>query len=264
MNAPLPHPLRVLVKGSSLVVMTPEWNGERGEYTVPRWVQNGLLDRGRACELANQGVSGELTRHAFRTFEDDVLAGAPDVAIYGYAYYECIHALLPNWLERHVNRYDGRTGPVRTRYRGWLLRPTWKVLAQTQRLLDRLLADRLFGRRVHRITQNYELLIRRTRTLGPGSPLVFVLALLGPGGQAGDWFPGMSARIDRMNRALSAMVDRIDDPQVRLAPVPWLVEQLDPPEDPVPDGMHYSPRMRRIIGDWIAGEIDAALPSPRA
>lgn len=260
MNAALPHPVRVLVKGSSLVVMTPEWHGERGEYTLPRWVQNGLLDRGRPCELDNRGVSGELTRQAFATFEDTVLAGAPDVAVYGYAYYECIHALLPQWLERHVNRYDGRTGPVRTRYRGWLLRPVWKLLAQTQRLLDGLIADRLFGRRVHRVVQDYDLLIRRTRKLGPGAPLVFVLALLGPGGQAGGWFPGMQARIDRMNGALEQMVARIDDPGVRLVPVPALAQRLDPGEDPVPDGMHYSPRMRRIIGDWIADEIDRALP----
>ncbi len=260
MNAPLPHPLRVLVKGSSLVVMTPEWDGVRGDYTFPRWVQNGLLDRGRPCELDNRGVPGELTRRAFRTWETDVMAGAPDVAIYGYAYYECIHALLPNWLERHVNRYDGRTGPVRTRYRGWLLRPTWKVLAQTQRVLDRFLGDRFFRRRARRVAHDYELLVRRTRTLGPGAPLVFVLALLGPGGKAGDWFPGMQARIDRMNLELTAMVERIGDPAVRLVPVPELVGRLDPPEDPVPDGLHYSPRMRRIIGDWIAGEIDAAAP----
>jgi hypothetical protein len=264
MNAPLPHPLRVLVKGSSLVVMTPEWDGVRGDYTFPRWVQNGLLDRGRPCELENRGVAGELTRHAFRTWETDVMAGAPDVAIYGYAYYECIHALLPNWLERHVNRYDGRTGPIRTRYRGWLLRPVWKLLAQTQRVLDGAISDRFFGRRTHRITSDYELLVRRTRTLGPGAPIVFVLALLGPGGKAGGWFPGMQARIDRMNLALARMVARIDDPGVRLVPVPALVGRLDPPEDPVPDGLHYSPRMRRIIGDWIAAEIDAALPPPGA
>lgn len=255
----LPHPVRVLVKGSSLVVMVPDWNGEQGEHTFPRWIQNGLLDRGRPCELDNRGVAGQPTRHAFRSWEEDVMATSPDVVVYGYAYYECIHGLLPHRLERHVNRFDGRTGPVRTRYRGWLLRPTWKVLAQVQRVLDRYVADRLFRRRARRIVADYELLVQRTRTVAPGSPLVFVLALLGPGGKAGDWFPGMQARIDLMNEALAAMVARFDTPGVRLVPVPELAEQLGG-EDPVPDGFHYSPRMRRIIGDWIAAEVDAAIP----
>lgn len=260
MNQPLPHPIRVLVKGSSLVVMVPDWNGDPGEYTFPRWIQNGLFDRGRPCELDNKGVAGELTRHALRRWEDQVMATSPDVLVLGYAYYECIHGLLPHWLERHVNRFNGRTGPIRSRYRGWLLRPTWKVLAQVQRRLDRYVADRFFRRRARRIIHDYELLIRRSRTVAPGSPQVFVLALLGPGGAAGDWFPGMQSRIDLMNERLAAMVAGFDTPGVRLVPVPELAGQLDDGADPVPDGFHYSPQMRRIIGDWIAAEIDAAIP----
>ncbi|MFL6107010.1 MAG: SGNH/GDSL hydrolase family protein [Marmoricola sp.] len=259
MNA-LPHPIRVLVKGSSLVVMVPDWNGEQGEHTFPRWIQNGLLDRGRPSEVDNRGVAGERTRDAFASWEAQVMATSPDVVVFGYGYYECIHGLLPHWLERHVNRFDGRTGPVRTRYRGWLLRPTWKLLAQTQRVLDRYVGARLFRRRAHRITSDYELLVTRTRQVAPGSPLVFVLGLFGPGGKAGDWFPGMQARIDEMNARLAEMVTRLDSPGVRLVPVAELAEQLDPGEDPVPDGFHYSPRMRRIIGDWIAAEVDAAIP----
>src|SRR4051812_38096902 len=136
MNDPLPHPLRVVVKGSSLVVMTPDWNGEPGEYTFPRWIQNGLLDRGRPCEVVNRGVAGERTRSAFRSWESDVMADSPDVVVYGYAYYECIHSLLPHSLERHVNAFNSRTGWLRSRYRAFLLRPVWKALAQTQRILD--------------------------------------------------------------------------------------------------------------------------------
>lgn len=256
----LPHPIRVLVKGSSLVVMVPDWHGEPGEYTFPRWIQNGLLDRGRPCEVDNRGVAGELTKHAFRTWEDQVMATSPDAVVFGYGYYECIHGLLPHWLERHVNTFNGRTGAVRTRYRGWLLRPTWKVLAQTQRVLDRYVGTRFFKHRARRVVADYELLIRRSRTVAPGSPLVFVLELFGPGGKAGGWFPGMRSRIDLMNTALAEMVARIDSPGVRLVPVNRLAEEHAPGEDPVPDGFHYSPRVRRAIGDWIAGEIDAAIP----
>jgi len=259
MPTPLQHPIQVLVKGSSLVVMAPDRNGDRGEYTFPRWIQNGLHDRGRLAEVVNRGVAGELTRSAFDAWESQVMASCPDVVVYGYAYYECIHSLLPHWLERHVNTYNGRTGPLRTRYRGYLLRPLWKLGAQTQRVLDGRIGARTFGRRKYRVIRDYELLIKRTRTLAAGSPRVFVLALFGPGGKAPTWFPGMQARIDAMNLALEAMVAGFDDPMVTLVPVHELARDLDLGEDPVPDGMHYSPRMRRIIGDWIADQIDIGL-----
>jgi hypothetical protein len=50
------------------------------------------------------------------------------------------------------------------------------------------------------------------------------------------------------------MVARIGDPDVRLVPVCALAAELVG-EDPVPDGMHYSTRMRRLLGHWIAVEI---------
>lgn len=259
MSTPLQHPLRIVVKGSSLVLMTPDTPTDPGEYTFPRWVQNGLLDRGRAVELDSRGAAADLTRFGLRTWERDVMAPTPDVVIYAYAYYECIHALLPRWLERHVNSRRWRRGRVRTLYRSWLLRPTWKLLAQTQRLLDIWMQDRFFGPKLRRIVADYELMVRRTRTYVPGQPLVLVLTLLGPGGRAGEWFPGMSARIAAMNRALEEMVVRIGDPDVRLVPVTGLVEELRRTQeltDPVPDGMHYTPPVRRAIGEWIAEEID--------
>lgn len=260
MNGALPHPVRVLVKGSSLAVMVPDWNGTPGEYSFPRWIQNGLLDRGRPCELENRGVAGELTSAGLRGWESQVMATTPDVLVLAYGYYECIHGLLPHWLERRVNTLEWRSGPVRTGYRRWVLRPTWKLLAQVQRRLDPWISDRFFGRRVSRVVADYSLLIERTRRVAPGSPLVLVLGLLGPGGTAPEWFPGMQARINRMNTALAAMVDGFGSPGVRLVPVAELASRLDPGEDPVPDGFHYSPRMRRILGDWIAGEVDAAIP----
>lgn len=256
MSAPLEHPIRVAVLGSSLVVMTPDTPTEPGEYSFPRWIQNGLLDRGRPAELDNHGVAGELTRTAVRRWETRVMASAPDVLVYGYGYYECIHALLPRWLERHVNARTWRPGPARSLYRRTLLRPPWKLLAQAQRIADIFLQDRLFGRKQRRVIADYELMIRRSRTYVPGRPLVLVLTLLGPGGRASGWFPGMQARIDSMNLALEDMVRRIDDPDVRLVQVGELASRASD-EDPVPDGMHYSAPVRRALGDRIADEVHA-------
>jgi hypothetical protein len=260
MNAPLPHPVRVLVKGSSLVVMTPERDAEPGEPSFPRWIQRRLHDLGRPCEVENRGVVGERTKDAFVRWETEVMAASPDAVVYGYGYYECIHGFLPHWLEREVHRFSWHRRPVRQAYRRLLLKPAWKVLAQLQRVLDGRIRDRFFGRTVKHVIADYELLIERTRVWAPGSPLVLVLALFGPGGKAPGWFPGMQSRIDRMNEALAAMVARIDDPRVRLVPVAEIAARLDPPEDPVPDGLHYSPRMRRLLGEWIGNEIDRAVP----
>lgn len=256
----LPHPVRVLVKGSSLVVMTPERDATPGEPSFPRWIQRRLHDLGRPCEVENRGVVGERTKDACRRWESEVMAGSPDAVVYGYGYYECIHGFLPHWLEREVHRFTWRRRPVRHAYRRLLLKPTWKLLAQLQRVLDGWISDRFFAGTVRRVIADYELLIERTRVWAPGSPLVLVLALFGPGGQAGGWFPGMQARIDAMNAGLEEMVARIDDPRVRLVPVAEIAALLDPPEDPVPDGLHYSPRMRRLLGEWIGSEVDRAVP----
>lgn len=263
MSDVLPHPVRVVVQGTSLSVTAPERPGERREYTFPRWVQNGLHDRGIAAEVLDYGIVGQPTRKAFRDWDTRVLANTPDVVIFSYAFYECVHALLPHWLERHVNDLQWRRGPVRTFYRRQLLRPFWLALAHTQKALDKVIQTRLFGRKKQRAINDYELLITRTRRYVPGDPLVFVFTLMRPGGQAGTWFPGMAARIDAMNEAITAMVEQIDDPRVRLIPALELSRLLPEGEDPVPDGLHYTPRMRRIVGDWIAEQIadELALPN---
>lgn len=261
--AALPHPVRVVVQGTSLSVTAPERAGQRGEYTFPRWIQNGLLDRGIATEVIDYGIVGHPTRMAFRDWDTKVLASTPDVVVFSYAFYECVHGLLPHWLERHVNDLHWRRGPVRSFYRSYLLRPAWKVLAQTQRVLDKFIQTRLFGRRKRRTIADYELLITRTRRHVPGDPMVFVFTLLRPGGQAGSWFPGMAARIDAMNEAIVAMVDRLDDPLVRVIPAEELSRGLPPGEDPVPDGLHYTPQMRRLVGDWIAQQVSDEIARPR-
>jgi hypothetical protein len=61
-----------------------------------------------------------------------------------------------------------------------------------------------------------------------------------------------------MNWELVDLVAGFAEPAVRVVPVWQRAGQLGPDEDPVPDGMHYSPRMRRVLSDWIAAEIDAA------
>jgi hypothetical protein len=263
----LPDPVRVLVKGSSLVLMNPDRPSARGAYPFPRWIQVALHEHGQPAECRNAGVVGERTHSAFRSFEQDLMAWSPDVVVFGYAYYECIHLFLPHWLERHVNTVAKRPGPWRRAYRRVVLRPVWKALAHAQQFADGRIGARLFGRKLARVVRDYRELVVRSR--GVGSPLVLVLDLLGPTGPAAGWFPGMAARIDLMNEALEDMVAGLGDPDVRILSVRRLAESLPPGLDPVPDGFHYRPELRRMIGEAIADEVLrwhgrslAAVPDP--
>jgi hypothetical protein len=245
--------LRVLVKGSSLVFKKPERVVARGEHGFPRWLEVELGRAGVDADCWSAGRLSELTRSAFDEWQPQVMAWEPDVVVLGYGFYECIHAFLPRWLEVHVNSTRWRPGVVRRRYRRYLLRPVWKALAQLQRVLDGRIQDRLFERRRRRVLADYAELVRRTREAG--SPLVLVLELLPPGGRAGEWFPGMASRIDAMNRGLRAMVRAVDDPEVRLVPVGDVAKGLPFGSDPVPDGLHYSPEMRRLLGQVVAEDV---------
>ena len=55
----LPHPLRVLVKGSSLVVMTPDWSGQPGEYSSEH--QGSIADL--ASDVSGTLIAGPVGHH---------------------------------------------------------------------------------------------------------------------------------------------------------------------------------------------------------
>jgi lysophospholipase L1-like esterase len=246
--------LRVLVKGSSLVFKTPERVVARGDHGFPRWLEVELGRLGVDAQCWSAGRLSEPTSAAFDEWQPQVLAWGPDVVVLGYGFYECIHAFLPRWLEVHVNSTRARPGPFRRRYRRYLLRPVWKGLAQLQRVLDGRIQDRFFDRRRRRVLTDYAELVRRTRDAS--SPLVVVLELLPPGGRAGSWFPGMASRIEAMNRGLHEMVRSLGDPEVRIVPVADIAKGLGHGEDPVPDGLHYSPQMRRLLGRAVAQDVE--------
>ncbi|MBO9521823.1 MAG: hypothetical protein J7518_09820 [Nocardioidaceae bacterium] len=257
-----PTPLRILVKGSSLVLKVPERAPLPGEYAFPRHVENDLVARGIPVTVWNAGVVGEPTSAAFADWEAQVLAWAPDVIVLGYGYYECIHGFLPHWFERLANPEIRRPGVLRELGRTVLVRPAWKGSAQVQRFWEqrvhRIRADRL--RR--RVIRRYAAIIDRSRRAG--SPLVLVLDLLGPNERAASWFPGMAGRIAAMNDALEAMVAGFADADVRMLSVRALVGP-EAEGDPVPDGLHYNPQLRRRIASAIAdaaAERSAAIGRP--
>ena len=65
----------------------------------------------------------------------------------------------------------------------------------------------------------------------------------------------MAARVDEMNGMLNELVDRINDPDVRMFSVNDVIAAMDLQGEPTPDGGHFSPAVHREVGRALAGVI---------
>jgi hypothetical protein len=253
-SAPLPLPIRVLVKGASTVVFIAEMGGPRSDFNFGRVIESEILRAGRPAEVRVSGVPSDLARFSLRTWEDEVLGWSPDVVIIHHGHYEAIHFFLPRWLERHANSTRYRPGPLQAFYRRKILRKVWVSLAKVQSRLDRRFSSTMFARKLRRVATDVEGLISNVQTVG--SPLVLVLEVVPPGRRWQSWMPGLAERTALINRELEAAVRRIDRPNVRyVRTVETLTAQLESGEEPTPDGGHYSARAHRVLGELLGREI---------
>lgn len=251
----LPLPVRVLVKGASTVNWISWMGGPRTDFILPRVIEERLLASGRPCTVHTHSVASEPTHGVLQTWEREVLGFSPDAIVLVYGHYETIHLLLPRWLERHANSLRGRPRRLRLVYRDRLVRPAWMLLARAQAAVDARWGSRLRTRRHEKVVADLETYIRHVRTVG--HPLVHLVELLPPHEKKAGWFPGMPARIARMNDALEGLVRRLDDDEVRFVRVVDLVDSVAGGDlaTAIPDGFHYSPAMHRAVGERIAASI---------
>ena len=255
MSAPLPLPIRVLVKGASTVNWLSGMGGPRTDFAFPRAIEAELLASGRPVHVETISVASERTSTTLLRWEKEVLGYSPDVVVLVYGHYETIHLFLPRWLERHANSLRTRPRRITNVYRTRLLRPAWMTLAKLQAKLDTLLDPTIRRSRPRNVAADLQTLIGQLQKVG--SPLVFVFELLPPAIRYRSWFPGMTARIAVMNDAIADMVARVDLPNVRLFRTSELVTKYaDGDVDAAtPDGFHYSPQLHREIGAQLAREI---------
>lgn len=255
MPDPLPLPIRVLVKGASTVGWSSPMNGPRTDFTFPRVIEEQLLKAGRPIEIRTHSVPSERTKSTLLHWEDEVIGFSPDVVILVYGHYETVHFFLPWWLERHANSLKKRSRPVRNAYRTYVLRPVWMFLAKLQAKADIALDPTVRRSRPRRVAADLEALIEHIQELH--SPLVFLFELLPPAKRYQSWFPGMAARIEVMNQAISGLVTRLDNPNVRYKKIKPIVDEHAGGDLNVatPDGFHYSPAIHRVIGTELADEI---------
>ena len=251
-----PLPLRVLVKGSSVVNQVSWRGGPRTDFTFPRALEEQLLHDGQPCDVRTITAMAETTGPILKTWQQEVIGFSPDVIVLLYGYVETIHGFLPRWLERHANTWKARPRRLRSLYRRTILRRTWKLVAELQMRLDRVIPSSRRGRN-RRVAAHLEEYISQVQTVA--SPLVLLMELLPPASRYDRWFPGMTARIAAMNDALAATVERVDRPNVRFFRMRHLVDEhhdgdLDAA---MPDGSHFSPEMHRHVGTALAREIEA-------
>jgi hypothetical protein len=254
MSTPLPLPVRVLVKGSSLVNQVSWMGGPRTDFTFSRALEEQLLADGRACDVRTITAMAEKTAPILKTWQQEVLGFSPDVIVLVYGYVETMHLFLPRWFERHANSWNAKPRRLGSLYRKAVLRPTWKALARLQMHLDKVVPT--IGRgRPRRVAADLETYISQVQTVA--SPLVLLFELLPPTQKYRHWFPGMTARIKIMNEAMAATIERIDRHNVRFFRINPLVDEFCGGDLDVatPDGSHFSPEMHRHIGAALAREI---------
>ncbi len=256
MPTPLPLPVRVLVKGASTVNWVSWMGGPRTDFTFPRAIEAQLLSDGRPCDVQTVTNISEKTSTILKTWERDVIGFSPDVIVLVYGHFETIHLFLPRWLERHANSNKGRPRRAESLYRKAILRPTWMILARLQARVDRIVKPTIRKSRPRHVAADLERYITHVQKIG--SPLVILFELLPPAEKYRHWFPGMTARMEVMNRTIEDLVMRIDKPNVRYFRVSKLVAEHcgGDLEVATPDGFHYTPELHRAIGTALALEIE--------
>ncbi|NRQ49340.1 hypothetical protein [Aeromicrobium stalagmiti] len=253
-TTPLPMPIRILVKGASTVSWTSFMGGPRTDFTFPRAAEVELLAGGYPVQMQVNSVPAELTRNTLKTWQQEAGGWSPDVIVLSYGHAECVHLLLPLWLQRHSHGMTSRPGPVRDRYRKHLLAPTWRLLARVQQKIDRALPTSVARRRVRRVAADYERLLKRLQMLA--SPLILVLDIPGPNATWQQWFPGMAPRIGLVNEQLEQLVERIDKPNVRLFRLTDVTAEFEARgEEVCSDGAHFTPAVHAAIGEKLGQEI---------
>ncbi len=254
MPSPLPLPIRVMVKGASTVNWVSPMGGPRTDFAFSRVIEAELLAAGRPTEMRVISAPSELTSRTLLNWEREFLGWSPDVVVLVYGHYETVHLFLPRWLERHANSLRSRPRRLTKLYRTYLLRPVWMFLARLQARLDTRFPT-MRPQRPIRVANDLEALTVQLQKLH--SPLMIIVELVPPAKRYRSWFPGMTARIAIMNETISAMVERLDKPNVRYFRTSELVRKYadDDLDIATPDGFHFSVDLHARIGAELAREI---------
>ena len=248
-----PVPIRVLVKGTSSTLWVSPPGGASTRQTFPWWLGAFLNDAGLPAEVRNVAREAQKISEALCDWDVEVQRWSPDVVILNYGEYECLPGILPRWMERIATGWHWHPGPVRNRGRRRLVKPAWRHLTAMQVRLDRALDPGPYRVRPKRVLRELGRVIDQIQIVG--RPLVLVTDPWSPSSRWRTWFPGMEARTTELRAVMRQWVADRANPDVRLFPLSDLVHGQDDLDVALPDGVHFSAKLHREVGEAMAGVI---------
>ena len=254
MAAPVPLPVRVLVKGPSTVNWLMPMGGPRSDLGFPRVIEDELAKRGRPSHVLSNGAASEQAKNLLTTWQTEVLNFSPDVIVILDGQWEAVHLFLPKWLERHTNSLKVHNRRVSNFYRKRILRPIWKTLVAIQTRLDRVVDPGIRKGLRRQVVGDIHQYIRQVQRVG--KPLV-ILVDHPPNDIPAAWFPGFRARLELLNADMAAMVEKINKPNVRYLRLNTVIDKYYDGDikAALPDGFHFTPLMHRRLGQELTHQI---------
>jgi hypothetical protein len=254
------EPMRIVVSGGSvsLLVTPPRRRRDEGNYgeVLPRL----LADQGVTATTTHQGQWFDLINDYRRRYERGLRNHFPDVLVLNYGMGECQPNFLPTWAARHFASWDITSNPAGVFYRNRIATRLWKAARSWQRFA----AGRTSNHSWRLSPRRFRLEMKRVIELAREETgcLVLVLDCDPPGERFCHWVPGMWQRWERYQTELKALVDDLEDPEVRLiANSETILDEIGF-EDGLPDGIHRTARAHVRTAELLTNEIIAWLAEP--
>ncbi len=251
------RPLSVVALGNSVATLQLPGRADRSEGTYVEVLADVLTGAGVPTVPHLESRWFGFLVDAARETEQRVRVHAPDVVVVQFGLNEYQPWLLPVPVIRHLMVQNQAATRTARAYRRHVSPPLWKLVRGYRRRAAPLVGMRTWQTTPRRFGRTLEVLLRNTRR--EGRPLVLVLDLEPPGATLQHFLPGLAARHAVFQQLIADVVERLEDPDVRLVPVSQITAALG--EGALPDGMHYSPATHEAVGHALAEEVLAWLSS---
>jgi lysophospholipase L1-like esterase len=243
--------MRVVVLGNSVPILTVPARPTRADGTYGEVLERRLRDQGIDAEVDNHSRLFELLHEGGPRFRRELAATLPDVLVLHYGVLELQPNVVPYQLVRHLTREDrgGRGLPGAWRRRG--VPVVWPRVRAYQRWASARAGTRTWRLPPKRFAAELDHLVSVARG---ARALVLVVDVHRPNERLEHFMPGIERRWALYQDVLREVVDRRDDPGVRLVEASKIVDELDP-ADRSPDGLHLTPTAHRLVAARLADEI---------
>ena len=245
------RPLSVVVLGNSLSVLSlpGRTGGEDGSYAEV--LRDSLAKSGVPVNVHLAGRWFDFATSAVGRYERDVRSHLPDVLIVQYGLNELQPWLIPVPVIRHLMSNQTAKRPIGPWYRQRLQKRIWKVVRAYRKAASGVVGMRTWQTTPNRFREAMHQIIRASRH--DSRPLVLVLDIDQPGAALAHHLKRLPERHRVMQQVLRDVVDGFDDPDIRLVEASRIRDEAG--DGATADGMHYTPKGHRAIGEVLATDI---------